>query len=73
MKLETFFFLYLLAQKKYQSIRKKFYFDINELRFLKMMGKVATVKKIDSIGKTVTVCEIKREQYSDVDSSSWLV
>lgn len=38
-----------------------------------MMGKVATVKKMDSIGKTVSVCEIKREEYSDVDSSSWLV
>lgn len=38
-----------------------------------MMGKVAIVKNMDLIGKTVRLCEIKGELYSNVDSSLWLV
>lgn len=73
MKLETRNFSVFIGTKKKSVYQKKFDFNVNKLRFLEMMGKVAIVKKMDSIGKTVSVCEIKREQYSNVGSPLWLV
>lgn len=59
-------------KNKIQSIRKKNDFYVNKLRYLEA-EKVTVIKKMGSIVKTVSVCEIKRHQYSDVDSSLWLV